>query len=341
MFNCDKDILTYHDERVKLTGEQRDALKGHRDANRKRLKDGLLKDGNPTPVEHVRQGSDAMGTTTQHPQNDYDIDDGALFNKEDLVGSNGGEMTALQIRQMVCAALQDGKFKTPPEVKTNCVRVYYDAGYHVDIPAYRQAKADNSTVYELASTNWKEANPKGVTEWYEGEKRNTHPSGTNVYQMDQIVRLLKVFGRSRPSWNMPSGLVWTVLVTETFAWPDARLDKKLHNLMEQLRTRLVLDKRVRHPVVNEFITKTDSDPDMTQCEQHLAEAVDWLNVLHKTNCTRAEALKAWKKVFNTDFFDDEIKKAEDAEEAKASIWVKSDEDSPSTPVDKRGGGRFA
>src|SRR5262249_36820625 len=60
---------------------------------------------------------------------DYDIDDGVYFDKGVLVGDRGAEMSALQARQMVRDALDDGSFKTPPEVRTNCVRVYYEAGF--------------------------------------------------------------------------------------------------------------------------------------------------------------------------------------------------------------------
>jgi len=341
MFDCNKDIQSFHAEKVKLTSEQRDMLKGHRDANRKRLKDGLKKNDKPTPTEHVRQGSDAMGTTTQHPKNDYDIDDGALFNKEDLIGPNGGEMTPLQVRQMVCDALQDEKFNKQPEVKTNCVRVYYNDGHHVDIPCSRQSKEDDSTVYELASTTWKKSNPKGVTQWYDDKKSTKHPAGTTSCQMDEIVRLLKVFGKSRPSWNMPSGLIWTVLACEQFSWPGDRLDETLYNVMKAIRDRFKVNKRVAHPVVSEDITKSDSDADIVQCEQHLGEAIDWLAVLFKSTCTRSEALKAWKKVFNTDFFDNDIKNAEEDEEKSAAIWIKKNEDAPTQPVEKKGGGRFA
>jgi hypothetical protein len=38
-------------------------------------------------------------------------------------------MTSLQARQMVRDAVDDGKFKTPPEVRSNCVRVYYEKGF--------------------------------------------------------------------------------------------------------------------------------------------------------------------------------------------------------------------
>ena len=58
--------------------------------------------------------------------------------EEDLVGERGAEMTSLQARQMVRDAVDDGKFKQAPEVRSNCVRVLYEAGYHVDLPVYRR-----------------------------------------------------------------------------------------------------------------------------------------------------------------------------------------------------------
>jgi hypothetical protein len=62
-----------------------------------------------------------MKTMVQHPDKDYDIDDGVYFDKEVLVGERGAEMSALQARQMVRNAIDDGSFKTPPEVrKTAC-----------------------------------------------------------------------------------------------------------------------------------------------------------------------------------------------------------------------------
>ena len=73
-----------------------------------------------------------MKTMTRHAAKDYDIDDGVYFDKEDLVGERGAEMSALQARQMVRDALDDGSFKKPPEARKNCVRVYYEAGFHVD-----------------------------------------------------------------------------------------------------------------------------------------------------------------------------------------------------------------
>ena len=65
MKDCDKDIRTYHDERVKLTEDQKKKLRDRRDANRDRLQRGLKNNGDPTPTKSVIQGSYAMGN--RHP----------------------------------------------------------------------------------------------------------------------------------------------------------------------------------------------------------------------------------------------------------------------------------
>src|SRR5258707_12020903 len=132
MYDCADDVLAHHDEEVTLPGAQRDEMRKRRNSNRDRLKKGLAKAGKPAPLQFKSQGSYAMKTMVQHPELDYDIDDGVYFAKEDLVGSRGAEMSALDARTMVRDAIDDGSFADAPEVRTNCVRVYYQAGYHVD-----------------------------------------------------------------------------------------------------------------------------------------------------------------------------------------------------------------
>ena len=119
MFDCSKDVLGHHNDEVTLPKEEQDNMRERRNANRERLKKGLKKGEKPTPLEFVSQGSYAMRTMTQHPEKDYDIDDGVYFKKEDLVGERGAEMSALQARQMVRDAIDDDSFKTAPEVRKN------------------------------------------------------------------------------------------------------------------------------------------------------------------------------------------------------------------------------
>ncbi len=134
MIDCSTEITGFYNKHVRLTKEEVKNLAGYRDANKNRLENGLKKKELPLPARHINQGSYAMRTINQHPNNDYDIDVGVVFKKEDLVGSQGGDKTALEARKMVCDAVQDDKFKKPPEVRNNCVRVHYNEGYHVDMP---------------------------------------------------------------------------------------------------------------------------------------------------------------------------------------------------------------
>ena len=127
MHNCSDDVLGYHDDEVTLPQSDRDTMQKRRNANRDRLKNGLQKAGKPAPVEFKSQGSYAMKTMVQFPDKDYDIDDGVYFAKADLIGPRGGEMSALEVRQMVRDGLDDGSFTKKPEVRTHCVRVYYEA----------------------------------------------------------------------------------------------------------------------------------------------------------------------------------------------------------------------
>lgn len=192
MKDCNDDIRDFHEDRVKLSPQQRKQLRDRRNSNRDRLKSGLDRAEVPKPSEHIIQGSYAHKTTIQEPDNAYDIDDGAAFWNDDLKGPQGGEKTPNDAKQMVRDALDDGCFNDAPEVKTNCVRVHYNDGSHVDVPVYRK-KVDElgNTQYEIASATWRESNPKGVNTWLNDALNNRTQSGQE--QMRTIIRLLKSY----------------------------------------------------------------------------------------------------------------------------------------------------
>lgn len=119
MHDCAQDIRSYHDDDVKLSEDTRAKLRDNRNANRDRLKENLKEKKKPAPLRFQKQGSYAMRTTIQEVNNTYDIDDGVVFAKGDLKGDRGGDMTALDARQMVCDHLKDKRFNTKPEVLKN------------------------------------------------------------------------------------------------------------------------------------------------------------------------------------------------------------------------------
>lgn len=309
MIDCADDILAYHDDAVTLPQAERSDMRNRRDANRKRVKNGLTSEKKPAPTEFVSQGSYAMKTMIQEDGNTYDIDDGIYFEKESLKGDRGGEMSALDVRQMVRDAVDDGSFKTKPEVLKNCVRVYYEGGYHVDLPSYRhivkKSFLSEEQYYELASSEWKRSDARDVTSWFEKENDRLSPDKENGKQLRRICRLIKRFAKSRSSWGacIGSGFMITKLITEKFVADAAREDQSLYYTMKAIRDRLNINLVVSHPVTpNETITSGDKDPKAKFLGEKLDDAIRWLEPITKTDCSRDEALKCWDQVFNTDYF---------------------------------------
>ncbi|MBW3098815.1 cyclic GMP-AMP synthase DncV-like nucleotidyltransferase [Pseudohoeflea coraliihabitans] len=351
MYNCSNDVLAHHDEKVTLPTKEQDEMRERRDANRKRLKKGLDKQDKPAPLEHRSQGSYAMKTMVQHSQKDYDIDDGVYFDKEDLVGDRGAYLSALDARKMVRDALNDGPFNNAPECRRNCVRVYYNAGYHVDVPVYRRITTEGfikNHHYELASSEWKRSDARDVTKWFSDENRDQSPDTTNGRQLRRVVRQIKKFARSRPSWSgqILSGFGITKLVTECYKPDAAREDRALHDTMQAMRNRLNGSLVVGHPVTpGETITKGNDDATARFLRERLSEALVDLAPLFESDCTRAKALKCWDKVFKTDFFSlRESKKTQDASPGARgflSAGLAIDEGKQAAEaVRKEGGGRY-
>ena len=313
---CDRDIRGYHRKRVALTSSQRQQLKDRHDSNRSRLRSGLEKNEDPKPKKSVSQGSYEMRTVIQEPDNAYDIDDGVVFTEESLKGPKGGEKSPLDARKMVCDAVHSDSFATPPEVKTNCVRVYYNDGPHVDIPVYRELEDwFGNTSNELASAEWKESDPDGVNDWFKRWLNRKRDNGQKHSR--ELVRLMKSICKNRPSYSLPSGFEITVLIEECYSLGHERLDVALRYIVGAVYDRLRSNLWVRHPVVDEWLIDSDSEHKTRNLRDLLKTAVNDLAELDAPNCTRSRALKAWKKVLRTDYFDDEIAEAEKEEKAKS------------------------
>lgn len=357
MHNCAKDVLAHHDEEVTLPQSERTTMRERRDANRERLKKGLKNNDKPSVREFKSQGSYAMKTMVQHPEKDYDIDDGAYFEKDALVGERGGEMTALQARQMVRDAVDDGSFKKPPEVRKNCVRINYEAGYHVDMPVYRRVTSkdifgNEINHHELASSDWKRSDARDVTDWFDNENSSQSPDSANGRQLRRTTRQIKKFARSRSSWanQILSGFGITKLVTECFRGNKDREDTALYDTMKAIRDRLNYNLVVEHPVTpGETITSGPDDASARFLRDRLSEAIDNLAPLFESDCTREKALKCWDKVFNVSFFSDRLEKAAKVEHKSAlsapailtTGLISSEAAAANTAVRKEGGGRYA
>lgn len=346
MYDYNRQIVKYEKNKVAIGNDIRATLRGNRKANQERLKKNLPES---KPIQGFqKQGSYAHWTMIQNVGNDYDIDDGVLFRKDDLVTSQGNEMTPLQVRDMIADALQDDKFEKQPERMKNCVRVFYKAGHHVDVPAFRLSeKLLGGEKCEIASSEWRDSDPKQINKWFDEKvtefKEEREGKG---YQFRKMIRLLKRFCRSRPSWTMPSGLILTMLTSEKM--PNYERDDECfyyllkaiyeHLKYEGLRVYNLSDDSL---FSQEELTKSDDDADMRALRDRSEEALEKLKILQDADCTQEQARKAWDWVFKTDgFFDDEDDNSGDdgGSSPDGSFGISSG--TPKKAVDLQGGGRF-
>jgi hypothetical protein len=331
MYDMDKNLRKFYGDEVIIGTDVRKQLHDARVANENSLESGLKKAGKPLPKRHVRQGSYAMKTVVQHPNNAYDIDNGALFVKASLAGPRGGDMTPLEARTMVCDALQDTNFKTKPEVRKNCVRVHYNEGRWVDIPVYREVVEGNTTRLELASREWKTSDPEGVTAWFESlVSKSPDADKAGDPQFRRIVSYVKGLAKTRMSWNWPTGFMVSVLVSECYV-ADARDDVSLRKTLKAIVQRLEGSRRIDHPVLSgERLDRGDDDSRCIEMRDKLKELLQNLEILDDPKCTAEQAAKAWDTLYGVTFFRDRMKAG--GNPVAAAI--------PTAAVERGSGGRY-
>ena len=343
-YDANKHLTDFHNERVFVDDASLQTARDRRDANRKRLKNGLTSNEDPQPEEFVQQGSYAMRTMVQSEVDTSDIDDGAVFSRSSLKGPREGDKSANDAKEMVRKALSvKDEFNTPPEVRKNCVRVYYNDGFHVDIPVYRTFEEDGNTKKELASAGaWKTSAPEDITNWFNDSVTSKSPDETNGRQLRRIVRLLKYWSKSRSSWAMPSGFIISVLANEAYPHQGKvnRDDQALLVVMRSIRNRLLLQENVYRPVdPKEEITTEQTLSRIRKMRDELKGAIDELSKIDRHDCDELMALKALKSVFYTDYWDKRIKELEDNSGSGSSGKLPAE---PRQAVDKSGGaGQYA
>ena len=344
MFNSHNDMTVFHNQQVSLPKDERTTMRERRDTNRSRLKHGLKRDGEPTPIGCHTQGSYAMRTMIQHTAKDYDIDDGVYFKKSDLLGPRGADKSSTAAKEMVRKAVHDKKFSQEPECLKNCVRVYYDAGYHVDIPVYRTIEWAGKIFYQLAGSTWKQSDARAVTDWFKDANKKKSPDTDNYCQMNRIVKLIKAFARSRESWRdrIASGFMITKLVDEQYHAASKRDDQALRDTMRAIHAQLNISLVIKHPVLNETLTQGEDDARAKFLRERLKWALDELTVLDRTDCTEDQARKAWDTVFHDDFFTRRGNSNKGKTNlTRASVLLGATESGTTkSAFDKRGGDRY-
>lgn len=295
----------FYGKHVVLQKTHKNSLFQKKNLNIDRLKEGLkvynLEKGTDYKLaeEPVVQGSVAMSTVTQNDNNDYDIDVAIVFEKDELPeGTTATKNIVENALRKKCT-----NFKTPPTAKTNCVRIEYSEGYHIDFAIYRRYKRnpqDDEYVYEHCGSEWRERNPRAITTWFvEANKEKD-------YKLREVVRLLKMFSKSRESWrNMPGGLILSVLACEEFQ-PYDRLDECFYYTLQAIKKRLSDGTDVNNPADSTKSLKLvkKDDTKMTNLYNRINNEISKLDALFKEDCTNYEAIEAWEGFFNHPYWTD-------------------------------------
>lgn len=310
MINFHKEMFNFYNEYVTLNQKQKTLLADYREKNIERLKHGLDSLGYPLPIKTINQGSYAMHTTNQHPGNDYDIDIAVIFKANDLPAS------AYDARKRIESAMvvSRGNFSKQPEARTNAVTVWYKEGYHVDLAIHRQKETNwGVEIVEHAGVDWKERDPSEITNWFNEEVQRKSPASLNggvvpKWQMRRIVQLIKFFTKSRDSWNLPGGLIISVLVAECYVADKFSDEESLLRTLQSINNRLKNSTEIRNPVYQD---QTLTYKEEYQCQTNrfkdiLEKSLQYLEPLYSNESDKEISASLWYKFFNHSYWENLI-----------------------------------
>lgn len=305
MYDMSTTFNKFYRKKVVLPATIQNDLRDKKKLNIKRLKDGLLEynqeKGTDYKISEERvQGSMAMHTIVQNDGKDYDIDVAIVFEKSNLNG-----LGAMATRNMVADALKKKtkQFNAEPEVKTSCVRIKYEEGYHIDFAVYRRYKEneeDTEYKYEHAGAEWSERGIRALEDWFGNEIKEKGKD------LRKVIRFSKMFCKSHESWvNMPSGLIQTVLCDEQLT-DDVRIDELFYNTMKKITSRIENSVEVNAPVDNDrpIVTRDSDRTKMTNWKNRLSKKLQELDVLFDNDCTYSQATATWGTFFNHSYWDE-------------------------------------
>ncbi|MDX5853453.1 nucleotidyltransferase [Bacillus cereus group sp. BfR-BA-01363] len=321
MYDLNNKLMKFYKDHVVLSRKDKSRLFRFKNLNLDRLKDGLKEYNeehktNYAVEDTVVQGSVSMSTVVQNERKDYDIDVAIIFDKHNL--PEGTTAT----KKMVANALEKKctQFKEPPTAKTNCVRIVYEEGYHIDFAIYRRYRDEYGEYqYEHCGSEWRPRNPRSITKWFINENKAKN------YNLRIVARLLKMFCKSRLKWEMPGGLVQSVLLNECFQ-AKTRIDEMFYHTLVAVRNRLTIDKEVNNPTDAEQSLKLIQKDDvrLERLKNRLTTYLGKLEVLFEKGCTPEQAIKAWHEFFNHGYWEEQLEQEKETNSAVSKSYASTD-----------------
>ncbi len=188
-------FIEFHDK-IKLgVYDENKTLREKRDVIIKKIKEGIKKhyedeDDKAPDLEFFDQGSYKLGTGINPENDEYDIDEGVIFN---LLKDDYDDPVEFKI---LIRNIMNSHTSTPVKIKNPCVTITYSEGsepaYHVDLPVY--LRSYDSRIYlsrgkeysDMSNRVWEESDPKGLNEYILDKFKDD-----NRAQLRRIVRYLK------------------------------------------------------------------------------------------------------------------------------------------------------
>ncbi|MCV0023407.1 nucleotidyltransferase [Bacillus sp. XT-2] len=238
------------------------------------------------------QGSIAMKTTVNGLFSKNDIDISLVFDKDEI------DKSPVKAKKALLSMLRPfvNQSETNIDYHTNCIRCVYRDGSHADLAVYRRYKlnsGDADYIYEHGGSKWRFWEPRKIVEWF--HLKNEESGG----QLRIIVKLLKMFCKSRKHWRMPGGIILTILAVENYRAVD-RIDEAFYIVMRNIIKRLKRNKEISNPLNQgqSLIRKKEEEVKVENLYKRLFVYVTKLDDLFKEDCTCELANTLWGEFFN-------------------------------------------
>lgn len=288
MANCN-DLFQKFLKEITFTDSNGDLKKG-KDAIRNKIEKYFSDELEFKQPEFFLQGSYSLKTMVKplNPVDEYDLDDGVYLQH---LGNNRNDWPTSQTVSNWIANAVKGHTKKKPEKKTNCIRVVYADGYHIDLPVYCES---NRTIYlaRLGDDQWVPNDAKIFNTWFYDRLEKTE-------QMRSCIKYLKAW-KDFSGCDL-KGIHLTVLVGLNHVSVNDRDDKSLMETVGKIIEYLNDNKAIYNPIDE----KEDLIEDWSVGKR--AGVIDDLRKLHEKSLKaieatdKQEASKFWRQVFSDRF----------------------------------------
>jgi len=267
------DAFQSYNSSITLTSAKTNSLQTSRDALRKIIRDYFDENDMYCP-KFCWQGSCAMKTIVNPIDDDYDIDDGIYL--QGYENTTADEWDSVDtVHKWVLNAVDD-QTKEDSKDKSTCIRVYYSAGYHVDLPIYI---VSNNIAYLAHKTKgWLQSDPKAFKDWF------INLLAVKGEQLRRVVRYLKAW-KDFKDVDL-KGVEITILVAQNFSSYANRDDKAMRDTLSLILDKLQLNYSCHKPVfpyedLFEGHSKTKKESiisKLTSLRDELSSAIDAVDI---------------------------------------------------------------